>query len=140
MSVPDIEIYVRFCETDAAGHVNNISYYIYLEEARTKFFDFIEMPKIRKQYPFLQLLVASSHCNYYKQAYSKQILAVTTTISRVGNKSFSMVHEIKDAKADEIIAIGGATMVCFHREKQQSIDIPSILRLALENYENKMNG
>lgn len=28
---------VRFCETDALGHISNISYFIYLEEARTDF-------------------------------------------------------------------------------------------------------
>lgn len=36
--IHDIEVYVRFSETDSSGHVNNTSYFLYLEEARAKFF------------------------------------------------------------------------------------------------------
>jgi acyl-CoA thioester hydrolase len=35
----EVPVRVRFCETDMAGHVNNTSYFIYLEEARGKFFE-----------------------------------------------------------------------------------------------------
>jgi acyl-CoA thioester hydrolase len=29
---------VRFCETDALGHVNNVSYFIYFEQGRVDLF------------------------------------------------------------------------------------------------------
>ena len=35
----ELEVNVRFSETDALGHINNTSYFIYLEEARMKFFE-----------------------------------------------------------------------------------------------------
>ncbi len=35
----ELEVNVRFSETDALGHVNNTSYFVYLEEARLKFFE-----------------------------------------------------------------------------------------------------
>ena len=34
----EFEIMVRFGETDAAGHVNNASYFIYFEEAKNAAF------------------------------------------------------------------------------------------------------
>ena len=37
----EIQISVRFGETDALGHINNTSYFIYLEEARIRFFESI---------------------------------------------------------------------------------------------------
>lgn len=33
----ELKVNVRFSETDALGHINNTSYFIYLEEARMKF-------------------------------------------------------------------------------------------------------
>lgn len=35
----ELKVNVRFSETDALGHINNTSYFIYLEEARMKFFE-----------------------------------------------------------------------------------------------------
>lgn len=30
----EIQVTIRLCETDALGHINNASYFVYLEEAR----------------------------------------------------------------------------------------------------------
>ncbi|WP_272914193.1 acyl-CoA thioesterase [Bacillus dakarensis] len=128
-------MYVRFSETDAAGHVNNVSYYIYLEEARTKFFDFIQIEQIKRDaYPNLRFVVASSHCNYLRQAYAKQYLKVSTKITKIGTKSFILESDIKNAETGEIIASGGAVMVCFNFETEQSVEIPHALREILEQY------
>lgn len=32
------EIRTRYCESDALGHINNVSYFIYFEQARVDFF------------------------------------------------------------------------------------------------------
>ncbi|WP_429897274.1 acyl-CoA thioesterase [Heyndrickxia faecalis] len=37
----ELKLRTRFCETDAIGHINNTSYFIYLEDARLKFFESI---------------------------------------------------------------------------------------------------
>lgn len=44
----ETQVKVRFCETDALGHINNTSYFIYLEEARIAFFEEMEHPCIQK--------------------------------------------------------------------------------------------
>lgn len=115
--------------------MNNVSYYIYLEEARTKFFDFIQIQQIKKDlYPNLHFVVASSKCNYLRQAYAKQNLKVSTKITRIGTKSFSIESDIKNSETGELIANGGAVMVCFDFETEQSVEIPENLRLILEQY------
>ncbi len=48
-----IDIYVRFCETDAGGHVNNTSYFFYFEEARTKFFETIGLGPSKRTIHFI---------------------------------------------------------------------------------------
>lgn len=128
--IPDIQVYVRYSETDASGHVNNISYFIYLEEARTKFFEAIGLSKEKRG--DVHFVVASAKCDFIAQAYGSQRLTVTTRLARIGTKSFTLEHTIKDAKTDHIIASGSAVIVCFNFQTQQSVTIPLPFRQALE--------
>ncbi|MEW9668031.1 acyl-CoA thioesterase [Ammoniphilus sp. 3BR4] len=131
-SIPEIDVYVRFCETDAAGHVSNTSYFLYLEEARTKFFEAIGFGRDNRKRLNLNFIIASTQCNFLAQAYAYQTLTLTTTVSRIGTKSFTMEHIIKTADSNLIVATGSAVVVCFNFHKQQSELIPSELRSVLE--------
>ena len=134
-SVPEINIYVRFFETDAAGHVNNISYYIYLEEARTKFFEYCHIDKIRKNFKEkLHFMIASSKCEYYKQVYAKQNLKLNSKITRIGTKSFTLEHDIMYEETREKVATGSAVIVCYNLETQKSVKIPPSILSVLEQY------
>jgi acyl-CoA thioester hydrolase len=130
---PEVDIFVRFCETDAAGHVNNASYFLYLEEARTKFFDLIGTDEYNENLNF-RFLVASVTCDFLKQAYAKQILTVITRVSKIGTKSFHLEHEIKLAETGELVAKGSSVLVGFNVEEQQSKPIPAKLRSILEEF------
>lgn len=130
--VPDVEIYVRYCETDAGGHVSNTSYFLYMEEGRTRFFDQIGMgSRARKDINFV---VAHTECDFIAQAYASETLSVSTAISAIGNKSFSMVHTIRHAETGALIAKGCAVVVCFNFQQQQSVQIPPDMRGRLEHY------
>ncbi|WLR49166.1 acyl-CoA thioesterase [Halobacillus litoralis] len=52
---------VRFCETDMAGHINNTSYFIYLEEARGKFFQEVLPAHVNSVGRFI---IASTTCDF----------------------------------------------------------------------------
>ncbi|USK61784.1 acyl-CoA thioesterase [Peribacillus asahii] len=129
-NIPEIDVYVRFCETDAAGHVNNTSYFIYMEEARTKFFKAVGYDKDNRGE--MNFVVASAQCDYLAQAYANQTLTLSTRVSRIGTKSYTLAHEIKSADTGAMIAAGSAVIVCFNFQTQQSEIIPPELRSILE--------
>ena len=131
--IPDINVYVRFCETDAGGHVSNISYFIYLEEARSKFFQAIGFTGNEKR-GNIDFIVASTTCDFLVQAYAGQTLAIATRVERIGSKSFELVHEITNNETGGRIASGRAAIVCFDYQKQQTEKIPPVLREMLENF------
>ncbi|WP_079527649.1 acyl-CoA thioesterase [Halobacillus hunanensis] len=124
----EIEVRVRFCETDTAGHVNNTSYFIYLEEARGKFFDDV-LPD--ESETLGRFIVASTKCDFLNQAYFGQILKVSTWISHIGTKSFHFNHKIKAADSGVVIAKAEAAIVCFNYNEQKSEPIPENLREVL---------
>lgn len=126
-----IDIYVRYCETDAAGHVNNTSYFYYFEEARMKFFEMIGFKPGERDVDFI---VARTECDFLAQSYAGQTLSVTTDVENIGTKSYKIIHEIKNQENGELIAAGSAVIVCFDFESQQTVKIPAYLREQLMHH------
>jgi len=131
--IPDVNVYVRFCETDAGGHVSNVSYFIYLEEARSKFFQAVGFTGKEKR-GNIDFIVASTSCDFLAQAYAGQTLAIATKVERIGTKSFKLAHEVTDHETGKGIASGWAAIVCFDYQKQQTEKVPPMLREILEEF------
>ncbi|WP_413785539.1 acyl-CoA thioesterase [Cytobacillus sp. IB215665] len=125
----ECNIKVRFSETDALGHVNNTSYFTYLEEARVEYFKQFDPHCDIKDWKYV---VVSIKCDFINQAFFDQQLRIFSRVSHVGTKSFKIEHLIVDAHTNQHIAKGEAVIVYFNFETQQSEAIPDQLRLELE--------
>lgn len=111
---------VRFSDLDAYGHVNNATFFTYLEVARTKLFlerfvDFMGRG--------LLFLMVKAECEYKKQIQFPNVVTVALTVGRVGNSSFDLNYTIHDG--------GGATyataktiMVCFDKRLGRTVSLP----------------
>ena len=130
-SIADTDVYVRFCETDSSGHVNNASYFFYFEEARTRFFK-----SNLKQEEKINFILARTECDYVAQAFAAQTLIVKSSLIHIGTKSFTIVHEIYEKTSGTLIAKGRAIIVCFDFQQQKSLPISNELRAELEQYIN----
>ncbi|MDQ0269777.1 acyl-CoA thioesterase [Cytobacillus purgationiresistens] len=126
----EIDVFVRFSETDAVGHVNNTSYFLYFEEARTKFFHQV-FPERNSAF---SMILASIKCDYIEPAYAGQTLHVVTEVSDIGNKSFSLSHILTETGSGKVIAKASCVTVCFNFIEQKSIQIPEKLKENLERY------
>ncbi|MCA1029786.1 acyl-CoA thioesterase [Bacillus timonensis] len=122
---------VRFSETDALGHVNNTSYFVYLENARVHFFEAVGQQMDAKNWNFI---LASTKCDFINQAYFSQKLAITTSVTKIGTKSFHLYHEILDEQTRQVISKGNEAIVYFNFQTQQSEPLPEKLRAELEQY------
>lgn len=127
----ETQITVRFGETDLLGHVNNVSYFTYLEHARIQFFKELSTEDIKDAWRFI---LASVKCDFLAQAYFDQTLTITTTVSRIGNKSFDLKQRIFDSKTGEPVAEGHSTIVYFDFQEQKSLPLIKELRERLEQY------
>ncbi|UJL45513.1 acyl-CoA thioesterase [Virgibacillus sp. NKC19-16] len=127
----EIEVYVRFSETDAAGHVNNTSYFLYLEEARTKFFYKLGIGEGDSNSVF-NFILASTKCDYLEQAFATNMLNVSTNVSNIGTKSFTVDHVITTTDTEAVVAHATATLVYFNYAKQKTEAIPDSIRSLLE--------
>jgi acyl-CoA thioester hydrolase len=122
---------VRFGETDLLGHVNNSSYFVYLEQGRVEFFNMLEPEPEGNRWNYI---LASVKCDFLQQAFFNQDLSVVTKIARIGNKSFQLSQAIYDSKSWEKIASSESTIVYYNFKMQRTEPLPQDLRLKLENY------
>jgi len=122
---------VRFSETDLLGHVNNSSYFVYLEQARVDFFSDLVPESSGKEWHFI---LASVKCDFLKQAFFNQKLTVVTKVKKVGNKSFQLVQIIYDSETNAKIAYSESAIIYYNFQTQKSEPLPTFIRETLLAY------
>jgi acyl-CoA thioester hydrolase len=127
----DTYVTVRFSEPDALGHVNNTNYFVYFEDARIQLFKDLGFGIDASNWSFV---LASAKCDYLTPAYFGQTLKIETNVSRIGTKSFQLIHRILDAKSSVMIALGEVTVVFYNVKMQKSEALPNFIREALALY------
>ncbi|MED1204058.1 acyl-CoA thioesterase [Heyndrickxia acidicola] len=122
----------RCGETDALGHINNTSYFIYMEEARIKFFQYLGFGMDIKDWRFI---LASTTCDYIAQGYFNDEIEVTAEVAEIGTKSFHLMHRMINRKTGKLIAKGKAVIVYFNFDKQVSEALPELLKSELSRHQ-----
>ena len=127
----ETHVKVRFCETDALGHINNTSYFIYLEEARVRLIEALGYGMDAQTWKFI---LASTKCDFINQAYFNQHLLVQTFVTKIGTKSFHLEHDMICTDTGKLIAKGYEVMVYFDFEQQESKAIPEQVQEGLKGF------
>lgn len=130
---------VRFGETDLLGHVNNASYFSYLEHARVDFFKALSSED-GYQYDKHQFILATIKCDFLAQTYFDQDLTIGTKVTRVGNSSFTLEQPMYDTKTGTVVAKGESVLVYFDFDEQTSKPLPEALRNKLDKYLEPVQG
>ncbi len=121
------ELRVRFGDTDMLGHVNNASYFTYMEEARCDFVQAVGMTEV-------PLILASAKVDFRAQTYFGDTLEIETWVTRIGNTSFDVANLMRNAETGAVVFEGVAVIVYFDYEEQKPKPIPDNLRKLLEQY------
>jgi acyl-CoA thioester hydrolase len=117
----------RFSDTDALGHINNSSYFNWMEDARRPIFEMFVPDLNPKNW---NLIIARIELDFMAQGDYKEQTLVTTEVEKIGNSSFNLIHKIW--QKDQLICQGKAILVYFDYQKNQSQTLPSLLRTKLE--------
>lgn len=126
-----MEIKVRFRDTDMLGHVNHASYLTYMEEARLEFLKKIGIEVKSTGYT---IVLVGLKVDYMKQGYFGQILDVSTTISKVGRTSFTLINHIVEKESNELITKAEVTIVYYDIDNEKSVEIPDALKDKLKEH------
>lgn len=131
----------RFSETDAFGHVNNVSYFTYFEQARLDYFDNLKMFEALGIDRYNQnneniVVTANLECHYLAQLYYGQEIEVYVKASSIGRSSFELQYCLIEKEQELIAAVGRGSVVYINRKTGKSEPLPQILKDKLINYDN----
>lgn len=154
-------VQIRFRDLDPLSHVNNTIYFIYMEEARSYYFEQLGLDswpsreedqlvrsgkeeghtsRIRPSASGVQYgsLVRENTCVYNLPLIRSDKAEVGIQVMHVGRTSFVMELQIRDAREhDRIFAYGKTVMVWCNYQTGRPHPVPPVLRAAFERKEGR---
>jgi acyl-CoA thioester hydrolase len=92
-----IEIQRRFSDIDPLGHVNNVAYHDYLQEARMGLISDLDAV-VNDDYA---MVVVSQEIRHVKPLeYSRKPVVIETRVTDMARTSYSIVYRVLDEKGD----------------------------------------
>jgi acyl-CoA thioester hydrolase len=119
----------RFSDLDVLGHVNNVTYAVYMEEARYRLLD----QAVRRGVSIPSQVVARQELDYLRPLTLKpEPVEVLAWVESVGRTSYVIDYEMRDDDGTPA-ARGRTVMVCFDAAKQRKAPMPEAYRAILES-------
>lgn len=124
-----LELEPRFSDTDALGHISNITLPVWFEQARTPVFRIFHPTLEAETWP---LIIARLEIDLMAQSYWHIPVKINTGIGKIGNSSFHVVQEAW--QGDKQIARGVAVLIHFDYETEKALPIPDEIGAKLSEH------
>ncbi len=119
----------RWNDNDHYGHVNNATYFEYLDTAvngwlmATTGVDIRDLPAVG--------IVASVGCEFYREVGFPDVLEIALSTQRIGTSSVTYSLEVYRAGDPEVRALGRFVHVYVDATSRRPVPIPDVVRVAL---------
>jgi len=97
---------VAWGDMDAFGHVNNVLYYRYIESARIRYLDALNIFDEK-----IYTVVASNQCKYLSPVFYPDTLKIGARVEEIRNSAFRMSYLLWSTMQEKVVATGEAVMV-----------------------------
>ena len=129
MTVGEIQVRVRYAETDRMGLLHHANYLVYFEQARTELLREAGATYKEMEDQGFLLVLTKVEVRYLRPARYDDVLTVRTHVERV---TFVRIdHRYEVLRGGELLAEGSSTLACVDRDgKPQAL--PEFLRKPAE--------
>jgi len=128
--VHEARLAIRWGDMDALGHLNNTTYFRYLETVRI---DWARSIGCRPDPQGQGIVIVNAFCTFYKQLEYPGDVLVKMYVSDVGRTSFESWATMERTDDPGVVhAAGGATTVWMDFPAQKSAPLPDWFRAHLE--------
>lgn len=121
---------IRWGDMDAMGHVNNVVYFRYMEQARISWFE--RLVPARAAWNSSGIVVASTSCNFRRAMTYPGTVEVKLYAARPGGSSVATYYEMRIDQDPEPYADGAAVVVFIDMQTQKAVRIPEEIRALLQ--------
>ena len=128
------ECHVRFSDVDVYGHVNNVKYFEYYQEARIAFILSLDEPLLDPSAEStMRQVVARIDVDYKRPIlFRPEPYAVESWVTRIGTSSYALACRIVD-DAGTVYSTAEVTLVAFDIATQRSRPLTEAERERLES-------
>jgi acyl-CoA thioester hydrolase len=120
-----IEIRVRYCETDPMGYLHHANYFVYFEMGRTELLRAQQGNYRDMEAQGLFMVVVSLECRFRAPAHYDDLLTLTTRISRI--TPAKLEHEYKVHRGGVLLTEAKSVLACLDRDGNVQ-RIPDVFR------------
>lgn len=125
-----VELDIHWGDMDALGHLNNVFYYRYMEEARIQWMQsFGERIRSAESGPVLY----NSSCTYLKPVVYPEKLRIDLFSGEVKRSSFDLLYAIYASSSTILVARAQTKIVWVDYKKMKSVSLPSIVKSNIES-------
>ena len=118
-------------ELDPNGHVNNVYYFRYIENARVTLYQRIGKYAYEAAHD-VTILVASTSCRFRAALAFGDEVVTGVKVDSIDDDRFSTSYRIVRKADGAIAAEAQATLVCVDRTRNEKVAIPAEIRSRLE--------
>lgn len=119
---------VRWGDVDRMGHVNNVQFFRYSEEARTHWIAELGYGMSGISQQDQGMILAEMRCCFIRQLRHPAMVHVGTQVVRIGNSSLQIQQGFFVEASDDPVATSDSRIVWFDYLVQRSAPLPDTLR------------
>lgn len=133
LTIPPLDLGVRWGDMDAFQHVNNTVYLRWCESARLVFFERTGL--LASQHDTgIGPILASIQCRYRAAVVYPDTVQVQTLLVRMGDQDFELHHQIFSQRQCKPVADVQERGVIFDYRRQQKTHFPADIEQAFRQY------
>lgn len=132
-----LKMSIAWGEMDALGHINNINYFRYFENARIQYLQEVGLMQMRNM-TGTGTVLAETTCKYLKSLRFPDQIVVGARVKSMSQSSFVMEYLIVSEKLGEV-AFGEGVLVMYNNKKSETELIPLAIREAIKEIEGNPN-
>ena len=124
-----VPVYRRFSDLDPLGHVNNVVYHDYLQEARV-----VQMSDIGAivNTDFAQIVVKQEIRHIKPLSYSREPIIIEVSLTSLTRATYSLAYRILDENG-ELVAEATSQLAVIDPTSGRPIRIPEVIAERLKN-------
>lgn len=132
-----VDIPVAWGEMDALNHVNNVAFFRYLETARVAFIRALG-PEVgfdaSDRRRGIGFILQHAECRFRRPVNFPDMLRVTSSLVAMQSDRFTLEHHVISTTYNEVSAVGRGTIVTYDYAAHAKVDVPAVVRTALERF------
>lgn len=122
----ELKLRIDWSELDLFGHVNNVSYFKYIQASRVNYWEQLGISPVEFPKP-IGVMLAACTCKFMKPLFYPGNITIRVQLDFIKNTSFGFHHTLLNEN-NETVAEAHDVMVMFDFDKNEKVTIPDELR------------